>query len=448
MNQTSACQNRCPMAGRADHAAPAYGRNRSRIRAWRGALTLLLAINSTVIAAAPLPPVVVAIHFDGNRVTQPGTLARELQIQVGDPYDASQVERSRQAIQDLGLFRAVTVSSETLGAGVDLTFTVVEKWYLQAYPRLSANSDGQSSVGAELRWNNLWGLNHSLRLLGRSRDSRDADRGRDLSYRASYSAPFLLGARTGLSGRVTHNVTPFTEPWVYDETLNEAELMITRAFGQDGSASKGWSLGAGPLWRDHSISGSDQARAYSTSYALATQLDYQDIHNRIYSDEGRQFSLRFELADQHLGSDFSASLLTATWKQAMSIGMAAHQTLDWGLSLGLSNNGLTDRPTFSLGGTTGLKGFERRSFEGDRYYLAHINLMRPLFWDSLRGAIGLEVGNASFTGEDIFGTPHISLNAGLRFRPRRLVNFEVELGIALPLNDGGSRFYAQKPGDL
>lgn len=409
-------------------------------------LMLCLAWLSEIAAASA--PKVLAIRFAGNHTTRPSTMLRELTFGVGDAYDAERVEASRQAIQDLGLFRAVTVRAETLEEGVDLTFTVAEKWYLQAYPRLSANSDGQNSLGAELRWNNLWGLNHSLRLLGRSRDSRDTDKGRDLSYRASYIAPFLLGEQTGLSARVTHSVTPYTEPWIYDETLNEAELMITRAFGKAGSASQGWSLGLGPLWSDHRISGSAQARSYGTRYALASQLEYRDLHNRIYSDEGRRLTLRFELADQHLASDFSASLLTATWTQAMAIGTADHQTLEWGLSLGLSNNGLTDRPAFSLGGSSGLKGFDRRSFDGDRYYLAHLDFMRPLFWKSLRGALGLEIGNATFTGEALSGTPNISLNAGLRFRPRRLVDFEVELGIALPLNDGGSRVYAQKPGDL
>ena len=147
-------------------------------------LMLCLAWLSEIAAASA--PKVLAIRFAGNHTTRPSTMLRELTFGVGDAYDAERVEASRQAIQDLGLFRAVTVRAETLEEGVDLTFTVAEKWYLQAYPRLSAKSDGQNSLGAELRWNNLWGLNHSLRLLGRSRDSRDTDKGRDLSYRASY----------------------------------------------------------------------------------------------------------------------------------------------------------------------------------------------------------------------------------------------------------------------
>lgn len=181
--------------------------------------------------AAAQPLIVRDIHFAGNRITQPSTLLRELKVRVGDAYDDERVEASRQAIQDLGLFRSVAVDHETVDSGIELTFTVAEKWYLQAYPRLSANSDGQNSVGAELRWSNLWGLNHSLRMLGRSRDSNDADRGREQSYRARYSAPFLLSDHVGLRGGVSHSVTPFIDPAVYDETLNEAELLATYALG-------------------------------------------------------------------------------------------------------------------------------------------------------------------------------------------------------------------------
>ncbi|WP_152551537.1 POTRA domain-containing protein [Polycyclovorans algicola] len=410
------------------------------------ALALLgLMLISGLAAAQPL--IVRDIHFAGNRITQPSTLLRELKVRVGDAYDDAQVEASRQAIQDLGLFRSVAVDHETVDSGIELTFTVAEKWYLQAYPRLSANSDGQNSVGAELRWSNLWGLNHSLRMLGRSRDSNDADRGREQSYRARYSAPFLLGNHVGLRGGVSHSVTPFIDPAVYDETLNEAELLATYALGQDGSASQGWTLSAGPLWRNHQIAGNEQVRAYGTSYALVTQLDYRRFHNQIFSDQGQQLSLRYEVAGQSLGSDYSYALLTADWNRSLAIGMRAHQTLDFGLRYGLSINGLSNRPAFALGGNDGLRGFDRRSFEGQQFYLAQIQFMRPLIWDSLRGTIGLEMGNAVYPGEAITGTPHLSLNAGLRLRPRRLVNFEVELGIALPLNDGGSRFYADKVGD-
>jgi outer membrane protein assembly factor BamA len=121
--------------------------------------------------AAAAPPVV-EIRFEGNRHTRPVTMQRELLLREGDPADQGLIERSRQAIQDLGLFRSVEVLQESVPEGVRLVFTVVEKWYVLVYPRLTANSDGQNSYGAELRWNNLWGLNHSLRVLGRSRDAR------------------------------------------------------------------------------------------------------------------------------------------------------------------------------------------------------------------------------------------------------------------------------------
>ena len=75
-------------------------------------LMLCLAWLSEIAAASA--PKVLAIRFAGNHTTRPSTMLRELTFGVGDAYDAERVEASRQAIQDLGLFRAVTVRAETL----------------------------------------------------------------------------------------------------------------------------------------------------------------------------------------------------------------------------------------------------------------------------------------------------------------------------------------------
>jgi outer membrane protein assembly factor BamA len=396
-------------------------------------------------ATAQAPPLrVVEIVFEGNEVTRDATLRRELRVAPGDVYDGSRAEEGRQALQDLRLFRAVYCRAEPTGDGMRLVYSVVEKWYWQGYPRLSANSDGQNSLGAELRVNNLWGLNHSLRLLGRSRDSRDADGQRDLSLRGSYTAPFALGARDSLRLSFAHNVVPNIEPVSYDETVDEAEILLTHSFETSQQSSQGWSLGLGPVLRDHRTSDETVARSFGSSYGAVAELGYRDWHDRVFSDDGTQFTLRYELASRDLLSDYSYSVLRAAWEHARPLGGRTYQQLGYGLSLGLANNGLDHHALFSLGGTEGLKGYERRAFEGNSYYLAHVELMRPLLWDSLRGTLGLEFGNAGWVTKDLFDTPNVSLNFGLRFRPRRLMNFEIELGFAIPLGGDDPRFYGGK----
>jgi outer membrane protein assembly factor BamA len=415
-----------------------------RRRRWPGrALVALLLLAGPSVTEAT-DRTIAEIVFEGNDSTQAQVLQREIGVRIGEVYDADLAELGRQQIQNLGLFRAVTLRAESVGDGVRLVYSVDEKWFWQVYPRLSANADGQNSVGIEGRISNLWGLNHTLRLLGRSRDSGDRDRGRDLSLRGSYLAPYLLGDRDSLRVGIAHNVIPFEEPVRYDETVDEFELLASRTYGLPERPSQGWSVGVGPLWRRQQVSDERLASSLGESYALVTEAAYRDGRDLIFSRDGSLFSARYEIADRSLLSDYSYSVLRVDWENARAFGTRAHQQLAVGVSLGVGNQPIERRALFSLGGSEGLKGYERRAFEGNSYYLGHVEFMRPLIWDSLRMSLGLEVGNAGWETKDLFDSPNLSLNLGLRLRPRRLVNFELEFGFAIPLSGDDPRFYGGK----
>ncbi|MFP5305845.1 MAG: phosphatase PAP2 family protein, partial [Gammaproteobacteria bacterium] len=243
-----------PLLGRAPRPAPAPA-----MPAARAAAAFALVAVLSVLAAAPRhaaaaePPRVRDIAFRGNDVTQPRVMLREISIGVGDVADPAAIERSRQAILDLGLFRGVDALQEPLADGVRVVFVVKEKWYLLPYPRLSANSDGQDALGAELRWNNVGGLNHGLRALVSSADRAEEGRGRQLGYLASYHAPFVLDTPYTLDLKGSHTTTPI-EPLDaalsgYDETVDELQALLGRKLGDGGAASQGWSAGGGLLWR-------------------------------------------------------------------------------------------------------------------------------------------------------------------------------------------------------
>lgn len=406
------------------------------------ALAFALMVVAGVAAAAAEP--IVGIAFEGNDKTRESVMLREIPIKVGDEFNADLVELSRQQIQNLGLFRSVQAQVEPQPDGVRIVFKVVEKWFWTGYPRLSANSDGQNSIGVEGKVNNLWGLNHTFRILGRSRDSRDEDRGRDVSIRGSYYAPYLLGDRDSLRISASTNLTPFEEPYPYDETVNEVEALAFRTFGLPLQHSQGWSAGLGLVWRQQQVSDNTVARDLGISYGLVTEAGYRNVRDLLYSDDGTTFSVRYEIANHAVFSDFSYSTFRLNLERAFLFGERAHQQVSYGLSLGMGNNPLERRALFFLGGSEGLKGFERKAFEGNSFYLGYMEIMRPFWSDSLRGTVGLEVGNASWDASDLLESPNVSLNFGLRLRPRRLIKFELELGFAIPLTDADPRFYGGK----
>ena len=392
-------------------------------------------------------PLIVEIVFRGNKTTREEVMQREISIATGQPANAAAIEISRQSIQDLGLFRAVTASQETLDGGVRVVFSVREKWYLLGYPRLSANTDGQNALGAELRWNNVMGRNHSLRTSFSSADKQDEGRGREEKFKVNYGAPFVFGSRYSLDLSGDHSVTPINEDGlVYDETVESAQFLLSRKLGQGGAASQGWRLGSGLRWRRETLEGESAPRSWGDTYGLVTRLSYADLRDHIFSETGSVFAARYEIADQNVGSDYSYSNLLTTFKHSRALGQRAHQTLEFGAELGLANNGPDGRHDYSLGGANGLRGYKRNHFEGDFYYLVSASYLRPLHWDWLRFVATLEAGNVYREADEINTEIRSSFEIGLRVRAPKLVNFEFELGLAFPIDNDSGRIYGSRNG--
>ena len=411
---------------------------------WACVFLLLLVAHP---ASAAKSKTISEIRFEGNDTTQPATMRREMLVNEGDEVDDDLIERSRQAILDLGLFRSVEVRQETVWDGIKLIVTVKEKWYLLPYPRVSANSDGQNSVGAEIRWNNLWGMNHSLRVIGRSRDAKEEDRGRELGFRMNYNAPFLFESDYSTNLAFGHATIPVRGTQEYEDVLDDAQVLISHPIWveEDTPASRGWMLGGGLMWSRRGTQGEFAPPPDGTAYALIGQLDYRDVHDHVYSETGETFSIRYEMADRHLGSDYSYSRVTSKARNSIPLGTTPHQTFEFGAEIGFANNGANDHPDFALGGQKGLRGFEKDAFKGDFYYLATVQYVRPVIWDWLRVIAGVEVGNAHREADFIDSDPHVSLNLGVRAKFPRFVNFEFEAGFAVPLDGGGSgRFYGDR----
>lgn len=398
-------------------------------------------------APPPPTPPVTAIEFSGNDITRPETMLREMVIRVGDPAIPSLVERSRQAVQDLGLFRAVEAETIPDGDGVRLRITVHEKWYVIPLPRIEANADGDYGYGAQVRWNNLWGLNHTLRLLAVKRKLQENERQGQLSVSGSYSIPFIDDSRTGvmISGGHVSQDSLNEQDQHYDETFDSAEVDLTRSLS-GGPLSQGWNIGAGLLWQKENASGQYAPAPQGTAVALVGSAAYNDLHYLIYSEQGRSFSVRYEVAQDGWGSDYGYSKLSTGYRQAWHLGSTPHQEAQLLGSLGSYFGGAPsrERNAFMLGGSSMLRGYDRETEEGDFYYYLSGEYLRPVIWDWLRVVAMVEVGSAYHTVTQTGGHPFMaSVGLGLRLRVNWLVNIEVQAGAAMPLIDGhGVRLFA------
>lgn len=99
-----------------------------------------------LLLAAPVAaatwPTIGSIRLQGNVVTRAGVIERELTLAPGNLANPEEIERNRQAVMDLGLFRDVTARTEPTPSGaVVLILQMREKRFLLPLPHVGTNSD-------------------------------------------------------------------------------------------------------------------------------------------------------------------------------------------------------------------------------------------------------------------------------------------------------------------
>lgn len=405
------------------------------------------------LAPAPAYPAIVEIAFAGNGTTRPSTMLREMVVHVGDPADPARIEKSRQGVQDLGLFRSVTVEQFPVAGGVKLLFTVKEKYYIIPAPRADTNSDGQYAYGVQLRWYNVLGLNHIMRLTLLEKDRRQSGRGKSLSYDASYLAPFVFDTPYGLDlsyAHATETVDASADGTIpaYDEIAQGARAILSRSFSIDGVASHGYRWGGGLQWGAVRNQGEGAPAASGAATGFVVNGAYSDQRFNVYSEAGPKWSFEYALATQRFFSDHAYSMITAHYDDAWYVGDTPHQTVAV-----FAEGGTYHGPhsavggAFQLGGAGDLRGYRHNFLAGDHYYYAGVEALRPIHWDWLRAVVFFESGNAfaedhEFTVDDSYADAGL----GLRVRMTWFVKFELNVGYAWPLKDAGDglggRFFA------
>lgn len=383
-----------------------------------------------------------AITFTGNDTTRERTLLRELPFKPGDSVTSQQLEAGRQAIQNLNLYKKVTLEQRPDGAGgVEAVYGLKEKWYLLGYPRVDANSNGEYAYGVQMDWNNVWGLNHTLRVSALKKETKRVGIGKEQNLVVGYNAPQIFDSLWSLNLSGAYTERPVDDVFgSYNERLESYQALGSRAFDPS-RPNQGWSLGTGVLWTgQRTTTGVAQ---YGEALGPVGLASYRDFKFNIYSEEGLVFSSRWDAAKQGLGADYDFARVTLAAIRYWRVGRTPHQTVHVFGDTGVNWDGPKSVRNFTLGGVGGLRGYERGYREGNAYYRIGTEWARPLYKPWIRTVLIAEAGN-------VYGQPNefeptdvkASIGVGLRIRLPMFVNVQVEAGVAFPVEGGAPRFFA------
>ena len=381
-----------------------------------------------------------AIRFVGNDKTKPSILLQELTVQVGDPADPANIERSRQAIMDLGLFDAVAAHLLVGQQGQILEFTLSEKYYLIPLPRLDRTADGEVSYGGRLTVDNMGGLNQRFRVTYKAlRGCCSTDRTVH-SISSSYNYPRVAGTHYGLGVSLAHTVSPVAtvdsdgnQLAEHDRQDNKVAIGLSRWLSKEGPSS-GWSAGGTLFWRQRQFEqqfGVPIGYGAEKAVGLTLGLGYSGVHDYLFSRAGLQYGVVSEHGLTVMGADTGYSRNYVYYRHYFLRGhVSEHKNLNLQLRFGGTSGTVPiDDYSYGLGGSRDLRGYDKNGIGGRSFFVVNLEYLAPMWGhNAARWVVFADVGNAYVDNRMLDpGDLESSAGFGFRYKIKSFVNFQLRI---------------------
>ncbi len=409
--------------------------------------------SSAVFADDKQPNVIKQIIFKGNRITRETVLRQELPFSEGAELDKEKVEDGRQAIMSLGLFQDVEAEVKIENDSARVIYRVKEKYYFYPLPRFSRNSDGDIRYGAELRWDNLLGLNQRLRFIGELEEAAsDISRKRSRRLRLRYDIPRIPGTDWGLNLSLQNDVSAESASDdglidEHDQDSREINLTVSRWL-TEGSANRGWRISLGFLREERRHSGGyPEARVPEDGVdsALTAGLTNRQVLDKGTHREGFEYGAEAQAGGKWLGGSSDRQQVNFFHRayRPLETSGSVPSNFNYQVRFGIAGGRAFGGQPFSLGGSGSLRGYTRNYRHGNLFLLLNTEYLRPLFntrW--LRGVVFADLGGAWKERRIKADHLHFGTGAGLRIHVRWLVETDLRLDCAYGVDSGDIRFYA------
>ena len=366
------------------------------------------------------------IRFEGNKITREIIMREEIIFTEGDIFEVDKMESSRQFIKNLGIFKVVEARAVREGDGVAVIFKVEEKWYILPIPRLGLNGDADINYGAELRWDNAFGLNQQFKIIAEQIDRASGERDQVTSLQ--YSIPKIPGTPYGISSTIQRNSTQRESKddsgqtlGEYDDITDNFAVAVSRWLKRT-APSKGWRGNVALNWiriHEQQVSGTPELSADGRELRFGTGVDYTDVDDFEFRRQGITYGAGAGFGRESLGSDVNFYTVEGFLRSYNTIRKPRYSNLNFQLRGGY-NNGKTN--AFSLGSNSTIRGVVD-PVQGDLYALLNVNWLVPLpRHESFRGVLFTDIGNAWPRDDIRLDKWVVTFGVGFRWKIRSLVD--------------------------
>ncbi len=395
------------------------------------------------------------VFISGNKWTKDHVIRRELAIAPDDPVDKHRIEASKNRLMGMGYFhqvQAVSVNSPE-AQKKDVNFKVEEKNFLNG--KIGAGfSDTDSLAGMfELTHSNMDILDPGNYFTGGGQRARllaiyGIER---YDFEADFTEPWLfgiplrwningyirnvdyenwseqrIGGTTSLTKRIFDDFTSvtgsytFEHVWVHDMRRDVTEMLSK----ESGGSFVGRIQMA--LDRDTRDNAFNPTSGYNINALGAVTTRILGASNDYY---------RFEMKAINYYSFFDKMFILSTGAKFGTIGTIGDPSKD---------PPIYER--YFLGGGDSLRGFPYRTvgpkdansdnYGGDFMYLVTAEMTHPIY-EFIRGAVFVDMGDATHSRFGPFNSPNIGVGYGLRIRVP-MINAPIKVDLAYPvLNNTG-----------
>jgi len=397
---------------------------------------------------SPAAAIINEIRYEGNEVTRESLLNREIYIKKGDVVDYVLIEKSRQAIMNLGLFKVTAFylrdSEFEIGNGdeplVDVVFVVEEKYYMIVLPRLKIDDD-EVYYGLQLRWDNVAGLNHRMRVLFQNRGVTQGIKERRNRFRYSY--PNVNGSAYNVGVRLQESNWVDEAEGVVNRQDEIYSVTLSRWLNSKGR-NRGWFMGGSLLYqhRNNDVIEGDELSAELDAVVLGFETGNVSVSDFEYNRGGKSYGYKLDLSHESIGSDTFYVKHYLYYKSYYRFDDYPLSNLNVQTIIGHSNNDILGAQAFTLGSRNDLRGYENDRFSGNTVLLTNLEYMFPHEGYPIIRYVGfVDVGNTYDELSDILHKPlHIGVGAGLRWKIRAFVDLDLRADFGYAITDSDYKF--------